>query len=183
MKDFLNYLLTIPQRIGIYFAKRRALREYRRAIEHARKMELADKTNELVKTTAVGMVAMLDARVRPESAKRTKFPPGGIVAGAEHAKGGMPGPEVDVREWIAKQDADRIARIIKERSEFPANDDREWFAADTSPERMAALLKFEDPTPEQLEVIEQHRERIRKAAEQWRKFDDKPKQPEDPSHL
>jgi len=94
MKDFLNYLLTIPKRIGIYFAKRRALREHRAAVEHARKVELAQKTIELVQATAAGMVAMMDARARLEAAKRTKFPPGGIAAPGT-------GPEVDVREWVA----------------------------------------------------------------------------------
>ena len=142
MKDFLNYLLTIPQRIGIYFAKRAARIEKRRAQEHARKVELAKAYEPLLSTAIMGFVAVLSKVAEIEAAKRTKFPPGGIV-----------------------------------RPDFPANDDREWFAADTSPERMKALLKFEEPTPEQNEAIQrQNAENIRKSAEMWRKFKD-PKKP------
>ena len=106
MKDFLNYLLTIPKRIGIYFAKRRALRDHRAAIEHARKVELAQKTIELVQATAAGMVAMMDARARLEAAKRTKFPPGGMAA-----------PEVDSREWFTSERVKRNVERIRKATE------------------------------------------------------------------
>ena len=106
MKDFLNYLLTIPKRIGIYFAKRRALREHRRAVEHARKVELAQKGIELIEATFVGMAALMAKKAEIEAAKRTKFPPGGMAA-----------PEVDSREWFTSERVKRNVERIRKATE------------------------------------------------------------------
>ena len=194
MKDFLNYLLTIPQRIGIYFAKRRALREHRAAVEHARYMERIKRVREMIEIAVPAVIAFTQALQSQIEAKRTKFPPGGIATPGATPEGGeqivlQPYPQVTQDGYIIDYPGATPRPVFREfvegaKAHFPANDDREWFVPKEKTwtpedwqraERMAALLKFEEPTPAQTEAIQKRNEEyIRKAAEQWRKFDDKP---------
>jgi hypothetical protein len=93
MRGFLiaTTIRTLYRNIAIYFAKRRALREYRRELEHRRKMELAQKTIELIAAFASGAVAMMQKKAEIDAEKH-KSPSGGIVH--------EPGPNVDDREWM-----------------------------------------------------------------------------------
>lgn len=105
---------NIANAITSHFARRSARIEHRKAAEHRRKMELAQKTIELMATFASGAVAMMQKKAEIDAAKRKPFNGEGFI----HEPGGEPGPNVDVRGWIVKPDTGRIARIMEEEPDF-----------------------------------------------------------------
>lgn len=103
--------------IGIYFAKRRALREYRRELEHKREMEKLAKRLEMI--AAVAQMTELVAKSAQAfiEERNRKHPPGGIAM-----PGNSKGPEVDDREWfvngervISRTPTDKELVVFKKR--------------------------------------------------------------------